>query len=53
MITKQQYVEYLISTPIYYTCTNLAKHLDGVSHAKPASKNKAGVAISFNRMDMI
>ena len=32
MITKQQYVEYLISTPINYTCTNLAEHLDAVSH---------------------
>ena len=32
MITKQQYVEYLISTPINYTCTNLAKHLESVSH---------------------
>ena len=32
MITKQQYVEYLISTPINYTCANLAEHLDGVSH---------------------
>jgi len=32
MITKQQYVEYLISTPINYTCTNLAEHLAGVSH---------------------
>jgi len=32
MITKQQYVEYLISTPVNYTCTNLAEHLDGVSH---------------------
>jgi hypothetical protein len=32
MITKQQYVEYLISTPINYTCTNLAEHIDGVSH---------------------
>ena len=32
MITKQQYVEYLISTPINYTCSNLAEHLDGVSH---------------------
>ena len=32
MITKQQYVEYLIATPINYTCTNLAKHLEGVSH---------------------
>ena len=32
MITKQQYVEYLISTPINYTCTNLAEHLEGVSH---------------------
>jgi hypothetical protein len=32
MITKQQYVEYLISTPINYTCSNLAEHLDLVSH---------------------
>jgi len=32
MITKQQYVEYLLSTPVNYTCTNLAEHLDGVSH---------------------
>jgi hypothetical protein len=32
MITKQTYVEYLISTPINYTCTNLAEHLEGVSH---------------------
>ena len=32
MITKQQYVEYLISTPINYTCTNLAEHLEGISH---------------------
>lgn len=32
MITKQTYVEYLISTPINYTCTNLAAHLEGVSH---------------------
>jgi SRSO17 transposase len=32
MITKQQYVEYLLNTPINYTCSNLAEHLDGVSH---------------------
>jgi hypothetical protein len=32
MITKKQYVEYLLSTPFNYTCTNLADHLDGVSH---------------------
>ena len=33
-ITKQKkYVEYLVSTPINYTCTNLADHLDGeISH---------------------
>jgi len=29
---KRQYIEYLISTPINYTCTNLANHLEGVSH---------------------
>src|SRR4051812_15831023 len=32
MITKRQYVEYLVSTPINYTCSNLAEHLDDVSH---------------------
>ncbi len=32
MSMKQQYVEYLISPPINYTCTNLAAHLEGVSH---------------------
>jgi len=32
MITKKQYVEYLIHTPINYTCSNLAEHLEGVSH---------------------
>lgn len=32
MVTKRQYVEYLVSTPVNYTCSNLAKHLDGVSH---------------------
>ena len=32
MITKEQYVEYLISTPINYTCTNMAEHLSSVSH---------------------
>lgn len=32
MITKQQYIEYLLHTPVNYTCSNLAEHLDGVSH---------------------
>ena len=32
MINKRQYIEYLISTPVNYTCTNLAEHLEGVSH---------------------
>lgn len=32
MLTKQKYVEYLLSTPNNYTCTNLAEHLEGVSH---------------------
>ena len=27
-----KYVEFLISTPVNYTCSNLAAHLDGVSH---------------------
>jgi SRSO17 transposase len=32
MITKQRYIEYLLSTKINYTCTNLSAHLDNVSH---------------------
>jgi hypothetical protein len=32
MITKQQYVEYLISTIDNYTGSHLAEHLEGVSH---------------------
>jgi len=32
MINKRQYIEYLISTPVNYTCSNLAEHLEGVSH---------------------
>ena len=32
MINKQQYIEYLLNTPINYTCSNLADHLEGVSH---------------------
>jgi SRSO17 transposase len=32
MMSKRQYIEYLISTPSNYTCSNLAQHLEGVSH---------------------
>lgn len=32
MITKLQYVEFLISTVANYTGTHLAEHLDGISH---------------------
>jgi hypothetical protein len=32
MITKSQYIEYLLNTPINYTCSNLAEHLENVSH---------------------
>jgi hypothetical protein len=32
MITKKQYVEYLLSTPEKFTCTHIADHLEGVSH---------------------
>jgi hypothetical protein len=32
MMTKQQYIEYLLNTPATYTCSNLAEHLEGVSH---------------------
>lgn len=32
LITKKQYIEYLISTPVNYTASNLAEHLEQVSH---------------------
>src|SRR5260221_1234767 len=32
MVTRKQYIEYLLCTPINYTCSNLAEHLEGVSH---------------------
>ena len=32
MITKEQYIEFLISTPVNYTCTHLADHVSGISH---------------------
>jgi len=32
MITAEHYIAYLLSTPNNHTCTNLADHLDGVSH---------------------
>src|SRR5260221_13765979 len=32
MMSKQQYIEYLLNTPVNYTCSTLAEHLDGVSH---------------------
>ena len=32
MITKKDYIEYLISTPFNYTCTNMADHKDPISH---------------------
>jgi len=32
MVTKKQYIEYLLHTPINYTGSNLANHLEEVSH---------------------
>lgn len=32
MLTKKQYIEFLISTPLNYTCTNLAAHRQTMSH---------------------
>jgi hypothetical protein len=32
MMTKEQYIEFIISTPVNYTCTHLADHLSGISH---------------------
>ena len=30
--TKLDYCQYLLSSPVNYTVTNLADHLDGISH---------------------
>lgn len=32
MITEKEYVEYLISTPLNYTCTHMADHKEQISH---------------------
>ena len=32
MMTKRQYIEYLVSTPSNYSCSNLAEHLEDMSH---------------------
>ncbi len=32
MITKKQYIGYLLTTPINYTCSNLSEHLEKVGH---------------------
>jgi hypothetical protein len=32
MITKQEYIEYLLSTLFNYTCTNMADHKANLSH---------------------
>jgi len=32
VVTKKQYIEYLLHTPINYTGSNLANHLENVSH---------------------
>ena len=32
MIAKNEYIEYLLSTPFNYTCTNMADHKPNLSH---------------------
>lgn len=32
MKAKQEYIEYLVSTPFNYTCTNMADHKPNLSH---------------------
>ena len=32
MIAKREYIEYLLSTPFNYTCTNMADHKPNLSH---------------------
>ena len=49
MITKQKYVEYLLSTPTNYTCTNLAEHLEGVSHDVVSDLSRAANPLCQDR----
>src|SRR5258707_4867813 len=49
MMTKQQYIEYLLNTPVNYTCSNLAEHLDGVSH-DAVSDFLQGGRVTANRL---
>jgi threonine dehydratase len=53
MITKQQYGEYLISTPINDTGTNLAKHVAGVSYAAITDSLRAGRLIVHDQIQTI
>ena len=32
MITKGQYIAYVLKTAVNYTCSNLAEQLDGIRH---------------------
>lgn len=32
MIAKYEYIEYLLSTPFNYTCSNMARHKPSLSH---------------------
>jgi hypothetical protein len=34
LLTKQYYIEYLLHTPLNYTCTNLSEHSTELSHDK-------------------
>lgn len=34
MLTQKRYIDYLIHTPLNYTCTNMAEHMSNISHDK-------------------
>jgi hypothetical protein len=47
MITKQEYIEYLLSTPFNYTCTNMADHKAN----RPAARLSHDVVSDFLRRE--
>lgn len=47
MILKQEYIEYLLSTPFNYTCTNMADHKPN----RPAARLSHDVVSDFLRRD--
>jgi hypothetical protein len=52
MMTKQTYVEYLLATPINYTCTNLAEH-HAIEHLIRQELQRQHVETLFDSADRL